>query len=202
MEFDPDVAYVVVEFLTKSRRPVTQAEVFDEVPFSRRYVTGVLVALTACGFVSRQQSKTSGKDDDVFLEITKTVSAYQIIKLGEIGLSLSSLCDLVPISEKQKQAALSLAMQTEKLAEMDEDLRAKRASELAKSSQVPLPRDSIVDTLERLALASEMSIKEMRGQKVGPEVLKALADAKEQALKALVEYQTNMGKGGPEHSGY
>lgn len=198
MNFDPDVVYVVADFLAKSKRPMSQAEVLDEIPFDRRSVSGVVFAMNSCGFLER-----SGSDDDYRFAIVKNVTAYHLIKMGEIGLDMMSLCQMVKVSDKQKQAAMALAMQTEKLAEMDEAARRKRVEEIAKNSaSVPLPRDSIVDTLERLAVASELSIKEMKGLKGNEAVLQALLDAKEQAKLALKKYQSQLGQGGADHVGF
>lgn len=202
MEFDSDVAYVLVEFLSKSKSPVSQMEILDDVPFDKRSVTGLVFSMCSTGFVVKEGSASAG-EHEVRYSINKAITAYQIIKLGELGLDMNSLSSLVKISDRQKQAAMALAMQTEKLAEMDGELRAQRAEAIAKTTSAsPLPRDAIVDTLERLALASEMSIKEMKGVKASDEVLKALVDAKEQALKALLQYQSQLGQSGAEHLGF
>jgi hypothetical protein len=199
MDFESDVAYVVVEYLAKRSEPASQQEILREAPFEKRKVAGVLFAMSSFGFLSKSQE---GGQEAVF-SLTKSITAYHIIKLGEMGLDLTSLAGLVKISDRQRQAAMALAMQTEKLAELDEAARAKRAEVSAKSNPVAaLPRDSIVDTLERLALASDMSIKEMRGAKKGDEVVRALMDAKEQAVRALAKYQEQLSKAGPEHLGF
>jgi hypothetical protein len=208
MDLEPDVVYVVVEFLANAKRMVPQYEILEEIPFERRSVTGVLFALFACGFLVREAlfevpGGKSSSDADYVFGVCKNITAYQIIKLGELGIDMNSLSALVKISEKQKQAAMSLAMQTEKLAELDAQARVKRADSVSKHSvEPPLPRDAVVDTLERLAMASELSIKEMKAVRGNGDVLKALMDAKEQALKALTEYQNQLRKGGPEHLGF
>lgn len=207
MNFDADVVFVVVECLAKAKRPVTQAEIIDEVPFDRRSVAGIVFALFSCGFLHRELSGNStvgsAGEQDYMLSITKNVTAYHIIKLGELGLDMASLLSLVKVSEKQKQAAMALAMQTEKLAELDGKARAKRAESMAKqTNSTPPLRDAIVDTLERLAQASEMSINEVKGVRGSEDILRALVDAKEQAMKALVKYQDQLGKSGPDHIGF
>lgn len=206
MSFEANTVYVVVEFLAKSKGLVNQQAVLDEIPFEPRSVTGVLLALYACGFVERKLPLgISGvaKDADYLFGITKNISAYQIIKLGEMGIDMNSLGGLVKISDKQKQAAMALTTQSEKLMEMDGQARAKRAEAASKSSpKKPLPRDAIVDTLERLALASELSIKEVGGVKGNEDLLKALHDAKDQAMKALVKYQHQLQSGGADHAGF
>lgn len=202
MQLDGDIVYVVVEFLAKAKGFVSQPAVLDEVPFERRSVTGALYGLYACGFVERAPVKpgsSPGVDGEYLFCITKAITAYQIIKLGEMGIDMNSLSGLVKISDKQKQAAMALTMQTEKLQQLDEESRTRRAESAAKTTKAkPLPRDSIVDTLERLALASEMSIKEMGGAKGSEDVMRALVDAKEQALKALAQYQSQLQAGGAD----
>ena len=207
MDIEPDVVYVVVEHLAKAKRMVSQREILEDIPFSRRSVTGVLFALFACGFLVREAvgEPFGGKasDQDYAFGICKSITAYQLIKLGELGLDMNSLSGLVKVSEKQKQAAMSLSMQAEKLAEMDEEARLRRADSVSRNSIAsPLPRDAVVDTLERLAMASEMSIKEMKAVRGNSDVLRALMDAKEQALKALTVYQLHLKNGGPDHLGF
>lgn len=205
MNFEADIVYVVVEAIAKAKKSVTQTDLLDEVPFDSRKVTGVLFALFACGFLTRDEQKkvTPAAETDYAYCITKNISAYQIIKLGEIGLDMNSLSELVKISDKQKQAAMALTMQTDKLMEMDAQARATRAEAASKSSPPKeLPRDSIVDTLERLALASELSINEMKGAKGSEELVKALMEAKEQAMKALHQYQKQLQAGGADNVGF
>lgn len=200
MDFESDVAYVVVEFLAKKKNGASLADVLVEAPFERRKVGGVLFALTSCGFLDKAAG-AQGRPD--IYSVTGSVTAYHIIKLGEMGVDMSALSSMMKLSEKQKQAAMSLAMQTEKLAEMEGEARAKRAEALAKAAPaVALPRDAVVETLERLALASDLSIKELGAQGLSPEVMSALVDAKSQAEKALATYQEQLGKGGAEHLGF
>ena len=199
MDIDSDVAYVLVEFLAKCKSPVNQQDIFEEVPFDKKAVSGVMFSLLSSGFLEKLVDNTG----DHKFSITHNITAYHIIKLGEVGLDMTTLSSIVRLSEKQKQAAMVLASQTEKLAEMDGEIRAKRADIVAKNSQTnPLPRDAIVDTLERLAIASELSIKELKETKANAEILKALIDAKEQAKKALLVYQAQLGTSGPEHLGF
>lgn len=207
MDLEPDVVYVVVEYLAKAKGMVSQHAILEEVPFARRSVTGVLFALFACGFLVREAvgEPCGGKSSDLdyAFGICKNITAYHLIKLGELGLDMNSLSALVRVSDKQRQAAMSLSMQAEKLAELDEQARLRRADSVSKNStEPPLPRDAVVDTLERLAMASEMSIKEMAAVRGNGDVLRALMDAKEQALKALTEYQLRLKNGGPDHLGF
>lgn len=201
MDFESDVAYVVVEFLAQAKCGARLADVLVEAPFEKRKVAGVLFALASCGFLEKKAGAHG--DQDASYSVTSSVTAYHIIKLGEMGVDMSALSSMVKLSEKQKQAAMSLAMQTEKLAEMEDEARAKRAEALAKSAPaVALPRDAVVETLERLAMASDLSIKEMAGGSLAPEVMSALLDAKLQAEKALAKYQEQLSKAGPEHLGF
>lgn len=202
MQIDPDIVYVVVECLSNATEPLSQEAILEEVPFDRRHVTGALHGLYACGFLER--AAPAGKPaTDYFYALAKVVTAYHIIKVGEMGLDLGSLSGLVKISDKQKQAALALASQAEKLAQLDDAARMRRIETAAKSAvSKPLPRDSVVDTLERLALASDMSIKEMKGAKGGEEVVRALQEARQEAIKALAAYQAQLQAGGANHVGF
>ena len=202
MLIDPDVVYVVAECLAKAVGPLSQDEILTEVPFERRKVSGALHGLYACGFLEREAAPNEAVQNYLYV-VAKEVTAYHIIKLGELGLDFVSLSGLVKVGDKQKQAALVLASQTEKLAQLDETARAKRIQAASKSVvQKALPRDSVVDTLERLALASELSIKEMRGKKGGEAVLHALESARHEAIKALAAYQAQLQSSGANHVGF
>ena len=197
-ELDLDVVYVVAEHLAKAKRPVAQRDLHAEIPFDRRKIGGALFALVSCGFVVKE-----GVNDQAMLSVVKNVTAYHIIKMGEMGVDMGTLSSWIDISARQREAAMALAMHTEKLAELDEQARIKRAEASAKlAGPVKLPRDGMVDMLERLAMASEMSIQAREGAQEGDEVLGALREAHEQALRALAKYQEQLGKSGAEHLGF
>lgn len=186
-----DVAYVVLESLARAKGPMTLKDLLDEIPFPRASVAGVLAVLTAIG--ATEKSARGEGAEAVDYTLMRQLSSYQIIKVAELGVDLGTLGRLLSISEKQKQAALALATQGEKLKELDDQLRAKRNAERAKPAEA-LPRDTIVDTLERLAMASQMSLEDCQKDGSGAEVAKALQEVHEQALKALKEYQEELGK--------
>lgn len=206
MNVDTDVIYLVVECLAKAKASLGQKEVLDEIPFEHRRVTGALYSLYACGFLERHLATANASvvtDGDYLFAVTKGITAYQIVKVGELGLDMNALAGLVEISEKQKQAAMALTLQTEKLVQLDEEARTKRTESSARTAKIkPLPRDSVVDTLERLAKASELSINEINNAKGNEDVLRALVDAKEQALKALNQYQSQLQTGGADPLGF
>lgn len=189
-----EVAHVVIESLASAKGPMRLKDLLDEVPFPKASIAGVLAVLVAIGLVEKNAKGEGAEAADYTLG--QRISAYQIIKVVELGVDLGTLSKLLSITDKQKQAAMSLATQAEKLKELDDQLRAKRSAERAKPAEA-LPRDTIVDTLERLALASEMSMEDYRKAGAGSdEIIKALQEAKEQALKALGEYQEELSKGG------
>jgi hypothetical protein len=197
-QLDVDVVYVVTELLAKAQAPVSLSELQVEVPFDRRKVAAALFALASCGFLIKE-----GANDQATFCVAKTVTAYHIIKLGEMGVDMGALSSWIKISDRQRQAAMALAVQTEKLAELDEESRARRAEASAKlAGPVKLPRDSMVDMLERLALASDLSIQARQSQGPKDEVLTALQEAREQAMKALAKYQEQLGSAGAEHLGF
>lgn len=181
-----DVAYVVIEALARAKGPMTVKELLEEAPFPRASVAGVLAVLTAIGAAEKGADRAD-------YTLKRQLSAYQITKLAELGVDLGTLGRLLSISDKQKQAAMSLATQGEKLKELDDQLRAKRQAERAKPADA-LPRDTIVETLERLAMASQASLEECQKSGAGEEVVLALQEARDQALKALGEYQEELGK--------
>ena len=190
MSFDGDAAYVVLETIAQGGA-MTLKDVLDEVPFGRSEVMSVLTTLSSIGILNKDES---GSGRGAEYSINSELSAYHITKAVEIGIDLADLATILPISEVQKQAALDLSAQASILRELDESARAQKKVEKPKST-ANLPRDMIVETLERLALASEISIEDYaRSNKESDEILFALKKAREQALKALKDYQSNLGK--------
>lgn len=192
-----EIFYVLIDMLAKAKNGMRQDQLLEESPFDEKLASRALIALMNIGFVEK---KDGGSE---ICAITKEITAYQLIKLGEFGIDMATLSGMVKVSEKQKQAAMALASEAKKLEKIEQDLKTKRAAEMSRGIESPAPRDSIVETLERLALASESSIRGMKGKKnVGKEVLAALQDAKNQATKALKDYQDQLRQGGADHIGF
>ena len=193
--FDPDVSILVLEALAKSKRPLSMEEVKEKVPLDSRSVGGVVLAMVNCAFLQ--------KDEQERLSINPTVTAYMLVKLGEIGLSLFELKRLVKISDRQAQAALALADQADKLAQMELEEREKRLASTRVKQKLNLPRDAVVETLELIAAASQMSIEAMKDSSgASGDVVAALFEAQRQAQKALSEYQEQLGGNGGGNVGF
>ena len=191
MGFNGDVAFVVLETIIKCKS-LSVKEILEDVPFDRMEVVSVLTTLAAIGVLVKEDVNSVSKQARYF--INKDLTAYHITKAVELGVDIGDLTSLLPISDKQKKAALALSAEALKLKEMDETIRQQKKSEKPKTTS-NLPRDMIVETLERLTLASEISIEDYsRNNGEADEILKALQNAREQALKALKEYQSNMGR--------
>lgn len=192
MSINSDAAFVVLEYLSKAQKTVPSKELIEELPFERKEIMPVLTALQSIGLLE----KTAADDGGTAYSISKDISAYHITKAVELGVDIVDLSSLLTISEKQKKAALALSSESQKLKELDDSRKAEWSSDRGRPAEL-LPRDAIVDTLERLALASEISIEDFaRKPGESEEILKALHEARGQALKALREYQTSLAKWG------
>ena len=192
MDLNEDVAYLAIEILGKSKARLSLSEMLDEIPFERRDLVAALTVLHGIGLIERTSSESG---DGFQYQLSKEASAYQITKAVELGVDVGVLSRWMKVSDKQKQAALALSMQAQKLKEMDETLKAERGK-ARKADPAAGPRDMVVDTLERLLQASEISIEDYsKTSKEGDEILKALQDARAEALKALDGYRKTLSSG-------
>ncbi len=193
MALNEDVAYLAIELLGKSKRKLSLQEMLDSIPFERRELASVLTMLHGVGLVEREK----GQESEGFLySLAQEATAYQITKAVEMGVDVSALSRWMRVSDKQKQAALALSMQSQKLRELDEQAR-ERKSQGQKTDDSSLPRDMVVDTLERLLLASEISIEDYsKTRKDGDDILRALKTARDEAKKALQDYRKSLAAGG------
>lgn len=195
-----DVTYLVIESLSFSKKGSTLKEILNDVPFSKASIAGSLAILNAIGFVDKKNS-ANGVPEQTHYTLITPITPYQIIKVIELGVDLRDLARLLSIPEKQKQAALNLATQADKLKELDDELKAKRMAERAKPVEA-LPRNMVVETLEQIALATQQSMEQCKKQHgKNSEEFKALQEAYDQALKAQKEYQLELAKAG-SHSGF
>lgn len=189
--FNEEVIHVVVEILAKSKEPLSFDDLLDEIPCDKAQIISAVSLLVRHGILIK---KNVQEDDEVLYECNKMLTPYQINKAIEIGVNVSELEKVLEINSKQKKAAFLLSAQSQKLKELDEEQRKIREKLLAQNVQAP--RNMIVDALERLAKASEQSIKGYVGDEQSEDaILKALEEAKRQALKALENYQEELSRG-------
>lgn len=198
MALNEDVAYLAIELLGKSKKKLLLSEMLESIPFERRDVAAVLTILHGLGLVDREKFGTEG----FAYSLAKEATAYQITKAVELGVDVQALSRWMQVSDKQRQAALALSIQSKKLKEMDEHLRLEK-SKNRKQDDSALPRDMVVDTLERLLLASELSIDDYcKTSKDGDDILKALKEARDEAKKALSDYRKAISSGSGENYEY
>ena len=183
-----DVAFVLLELISKSEG-LSLKEILDNSPFEKKEILHVTSSLISIEILIKELNE----NNEFIYYINKNITAYHITKAVEIGVDMSDISTLLPITDKQKKAALILSTQNEKLKKMDEDLKSKKSLKENKININNLPRDMIVETLERLTLASEISIEDFsHSHSDSVEILKALKEARDQALKSLKDYQKSL----------
>lgn len=193
MPLNEDLAHVLIETLARHKKAISYSDVMEEAPFDRREVASAFNTLVMIGIIEKHANEA--EDDGFSYNLNKQLTPYQITKAVELGIDVKALGPALGISERQRQAALALSAQARKLKELDEQQRAKRMADRNKTAEA-LPRDMIVETLERLASASEISLIDYAKEAGdGDAILKALQDARTQALKALSDYQAELARG-------
>lgn len=192
-DIDVELVNFLIEKLAKTGR-MTSSEILDEVPFGKTAVFGALTMLSSIGFLFRE--KAPGGAMYVYA-ISPDIGAYHITKAAEFGVDLAALSEILPITEKQKQAALALSAHVQKLKDLDASAKQERVRAIASSQGEDFAiNDAITETLEKMIEASKVSVEEILDSGTHcKEVVGSLIDARRQAEAALKNYREVKRKG-------
>lgn len=183
-----DIVPLVLEVLIKAKKAFKVEDIIDASGCERAEVVKALSLLNDLNLVNKEKNE---KTNVVTYKLIKEIKAIHLAKAAQLGLDLNSFESFFKIDKKEKELALNLATQAEKIKQLELN---KRKPLLQKRNYFLTEKtDDVYETLHLLLEATNSTIYEYIEElaKKDPH-LKLLISMHEEAENSVRDYASTL----------